>query len=607
MSETDVSNDTGQPEEDNAHADIGLVCALAREVGPFLDKCLKPRKYTGGNFTFRGARYEGIRIAAVESGMGFVRARKATQALIDAHSPPWVISIGYSGALQPGMKVGDIVLANSIVDTHGNELAVDLNMPEQKGLHVGRFVTSDEMVRLVKEKQALGEKYDAIAVDMESLAVAQICRETKTRFMAVRVLSDDMSFDLPPEVLTVVGESGSLRLGATIGSIWRRPGSVKDMWRLREAAIIAGTNLATFLEALSTQGTIMLDRANAFKHEIVRTRRDLHAHPELGFEEIRTSGIVAETLTQLGYQNVQRQVGRTGVVAELGSADGPVIGVRADMDALPIQEETPHPFKSENPGVMHACGHDCHTSILLGAAKLLKDEYDQNGADWRGRVRLLFQPCEEKFDENGISGATAMIDDGALEGVDEVIALHIISSLDAGVLQFCDGLAMAAVDSFEVVIHGDGGHGAYPHQGSDPLFMLSTVLPNLFGIPSRRIAPLKPCVVSLGEIRGGAAPNVIPSEVYLQGTIRSLDDTVRESLWEEVENCFRLVEGLGGRYDFTLHKGYPSLNNNETTNTKLRAVAADLIDEDRIAIEQFGMGGRVERKPPVRCFCWGVK
>lgn len=240
-------------EEDHAHADIGLVCALAREVGPFLDKCLRVRKYTGGNFTFRGGRFEGIRIASVESGMGFARARRATQAMIDAHTPGWVLSIGYSGALKPGMQVGDIVMANSIVDTHGHELALDLKMPERPGLHVGRIVTSDEMVRLVKDKQELGEKYDAIAVDMESLAVAQICRETKTRFMAVRVLSDDMSFDLPPEVMTVVGETGSLRLGATLGSIWRRPGSVKDMWRLREAAIVAGVNLANFLEGVVVQ------------------------------------------------------------------------------------------------------------------------------------------------------------------------------------------------------------------------------------------------------------------------------------------------------------------------------------------------------------------
>jgi len=334
----------------------------------------------------------------------------------------------------------------------------------------------------------------------------------------------------------------------------------------------------------------MLTQADAIKDEIVTLRRDLHAHPELGFQEIRTSGVVAERLAELGFENVQRNVGRTGVTVEFGAADGPVIGIRADMDALPIHEETPHPFRSENDGVMHACGHDCHTSMLLGAATLLKQEFDANGSEWRGRVRLLFQPCEEMFDEHGISGATAMIQDGALHGLHEVIALHIISDLESGTLQFFDGVSMGAVDSFEAVIHGDGGHGAYPHLGSDPLFMLSTVLPNLYAIPSRKISPTDASVVSLGEIRGGTTTNVIPSEVHLQGTIRSLDETVREKLWREVENCFRLVEPLGGRCDFTLHKGYPSLRNDPAVNQRLRDVAVELAGSENVTEEHFGMG-----------------
>ena len=238
---------------DNSHADVGLVCALPRELGPFLDRCSKVRKYSGGKFTFRGGRYEDVRIAIVESGIGFANARRATQTLIDAHTPSWVLSTGYAGALREGMTVGDVVMANSVVDTHGHELAVDMKMPPQKGLHVGRFVTSDEMVRLVSNKRLLGEKHSAIAVDMESLAVAQVCRQTKTRFLAVRTLSDDMSADLPPEILSVIGKSGSLRLGAAIGSLWRRPGSIKDMWRLREAAFTAGETLAEFLQGIVLQ------------------------------------------------------------------------------------------------------------------------------------------------------------------------------------------------------------------------------------------------------------------------------------------------------------------------------------------------------------------
>ena len=240
---------------DMAHADIGIVCALPVEMAAFLDRCNRVKKYTGGNFVFRGGLYDNIRIAVVQSGMGFAKARRATQALVDAHSPVWILSAGFSGALLPEMKVGHIVMADSIVDTFGHELKVDLNMPADPntGLHAGRIVTADNMVRLVSEKQALAEKHNAIAVDMESLAVAQICRETGTPFLAVRVISDDMSTDLPPEILSVIGSSGTIRMGAAIGSLWKRPGSFKDMWHLREKARKAAEKLATFLDGIITQ------------------------------------------------------------------------------------------------------------------------------------------------------------------------------------------------------------------------------------------------------------------------------------------------------------------------------------------------------------------
>ncbi|HUG93591.1 MAG TPA: 5'-methylthioadenosine nucleosidase [Planctomycetaceae bacterium] len=248
------------PASDAAHADVGIVCALARELAPLLDRCEKVRKYTGGQFVFRGGRYDQVRVAVVESGMGFARARRATQALLDAHTPRWILACGYSGALRPGINVGDIVVADSIVDTHGQELTVDLHMPTegQKGLHRGRFVTSDELVRTVVEKQQLAERHNAIAVDMESLAVAQVCRESGKPFLAVRVISDDLSADLPPEVLSVFGSSGTLRVGAIVGSLWKRPSSVKDLWRLREQANFAAGRLATFLDGVLVQ----LYRAN---------------------------------------------------------------------------------------------------------------------------------------------------------------------------------------------------------------------------------------------------------------------------------------------------------------------------------------------------------
>lgn len=247
--------DSESNSEDFSHADVGIVCAIPLEMSAFLDRCERVRKYKGKTFTFRGGVYDGVRIAVVESGIGFARARKATHALIEGHTPAWVLSSGFSGALRPEMKVGDVVIANEIVDLHGQRLAVEMNMPAdpEHGLHVGRFVTSDEMVRTVAEKKSIAEQTDAIAVDMESLAVAQVARETKTRFVAVRAISDDMSADLPPEVLSILGDKGAVRIGAAVGAVWKRFGSIKDMWKLREQAVAASTRLATFLDGVVTQ------------------------------------------------------------------------------------------------------------------------------------------------------------------------------------------------------------------------------------------------------------------------------------------------------------------------------------------------------------------
>lgn len=251
MTSTD-SEHAGSQSDDKAHADVGIVSALPLEMDLFLDRCERVKQYKGGNFVFRGGRYDGIRVAVVESGLGFAAARKATQALIDAHTPPWVLACGFAGALQPQMSVGDVVMANSLVDTHGQELTVDVSMEEDrdKGLYVGRVVTADHMVRSVDEKKDLAEQHQAVAVDMESLAVAQVCSDAKTRFLCIRAISDDMSADLPPEVTAVLGSSGTMRLGAAVGAVWKRPGSVKDMWKLREQAQRAAERLADFLDGV---------------------------------------------------------------------------------------------------------------------------------------------------------------------------------------------------------------------------------------------------------------------------------------------------------------------------------------------------------------------
>ncbi|MGH2538196.1 MAG: M20 metallopeptidase family protein [Candidatus Promineifilaceae bacterium] len=331
----------------------------------------------------------------------------------------------------------------------------------------------------------------------------------------------------------------------------------------------------------------MLAQAQAIAPELVRLRRDIHQHPELSFQEVRTAALVAETLQELGIE-VQTGIGRTGVVGRLGNGVGPTLAIRADMDALPIQEANDVPYRSQNPGVMHACGHDAHTAILLGVALLLKQSLAEE--EWRGNVRLLFQPSEEASDADGISGAPAMMADGALDGVDAAISLHVLSTHPSSVCFFQDGYSHAAVDSFQAWIRARGGHGAYPQHTNDPLFILAPVLTALYAIPSRRIDPLRPCVVSLGEIRAGTASNIIPGEVYLSGTLRSYDPGVREQLRREVESAFKISEAMGGRYELKLNLGYPAMNNDRGVNDWMRAVAADLLGAEAVREDQFGMG-----------------
>lgn len=332
----------------------------------------------------------------------------------------------------------------------------------------------------------------------------------------------------------------------------------------------------------------MIAKAEALAPELVRLRRDIHQYPELGFQEFRTAALVADTLQEIGV-DVRTGVGRTGVVGQIGSGDGPTIAIRADMDALPIREKNDVPYRSKHDGVMHACGHDAHTAILLGVAHLLRQSFADD--QWRGNVRFLFQPSEEQYGEDGISGATAMIADGALEGVDAVIALHVLTDLPSGKCYFEDGFALAAVDSFKAWIRADGGHGAYPHYTKDPLFIVAPVLTALYGIPSRRINPLRQSVVSLGQIQAGTATNVIPSEVFLSGTIRSYDQSIREQLWSEVENAFRISQVMGGSYEFQLQKGYPAMHNSPEVNNWLRGTAVDLVGADSVHETEFGMGG----------------
>jgi amidohydrolase len=348
----------------------------------------------------------------------------------------------------------------------------------------------------------------------------------------------------------------------------------------------------------------MLAEAQAIQEQLVQWRRTIHQWPELGFDVQRTAALVAETLAGLGVE-IRTGVGKSGVVAYLGDGGGPVIGVRADMDALPIHEENAVPYASQAAGKMHACGHDGHTAMLLGVATLLSRR------SFPGQVRLLFQPSEEGGYDNGVSGAPRMIEDGALDGVDAVIALHVHGTVETGQILVDDGVVGAAVDTFRADIHGRGGHGAYPHQTIDPIWLTSQVLNALYALPSRRISPLQPSVVTVGVVRGGTADNVIPASVHLEGTLRSFDGGVRQQLVQDVERALEIVRAFGGDYDLRIERGYPPLVNHAAAAGWLRSVAGDLLGQQCVAEGNVSMGAEdfafMTQRAPGAMFALGVK
>jgi adenosylhomocysteine nucleosidase len=237
---------------DASRADIGIVCALAIELAPFLKKCLNVRKYSGGRFVFRGGLLDQVRVAVVETGPGAKLAERGTLALIDAHRPTWVISAGFSGGLAPEIQRNDVIIATGIRSSSGRELKFDLRYQAEpeNGIHVGRLLNSDRIVRTVEEKKQLAAETGCLAVDMESFAVADACRQTGTRFLAVRSISDDLLQDLPPEAIAIFASGGVRRWGAVASSLWRRPSSASDLWQLRDQAVGAAESLAKFLTSI---------------------------------------------------------------------------------------------------------------------------------------------------------------------------------------------------------------------------------------------------------------------------------------------------------------------------------------------------------------------
>ena len=328
----------------------------------------------------------------------------------------------------------------------------------------------------------------------------------------------------------------------------------------------------------------LLEQAEQLQDQLVAWRRDIHMHPELGFQETRTARLVADTLRDMGLE-VEVGVGRTGVVARIGEGE-PKVGIRADMDALPIQETNDVPYRSQVDGVMHACGHDAHTAILLGVAKILTEMPDRPD----GEFRLLFQPSEEQWGEDGISGASAMIQDNALEDLDHVIALHVSSSSPAGQIEISSGYRMAAVDKFTARIIGKGGHAAAPHECIDPIYIQAQVINAIQAVRSRLLNPLQASVISIGAINGGTAHNIIPGEVQLVGTIRSYKDEVRSFLHEELENALAITRSFGGDYTLEISPGYPATYNDPGVCAVIRSVATEGLGEEHVIEGEPTMG-----------------
>ncbi len=330
----------------------------------------------------------------------------------------------------------------------------------------------------------------------------------------------------------------------------------------------------------------LLTDARAAAGQLVEWRRHLHAHPELSGEEEQTAAFVAAKLREMGYRPTERVGGSWGLTADLVvDLKAPFVALRADMDALPIDEQNDLPYRSQRPGVMHACGHDAHTAMLLGAARILS----QRRSELRTNVRLIFQPHEEKFP----GGAPAMIAGGALENVRCIFGIHICSNVPTGQIGTRPGPFMAAVNPFVMTVRGQGGHAAMPDQCRDPIVAAAQIITALQTIVSRNVPVAQPAVVSVTRISGGTADNVIPERVELEGTIRTFDDAVRRHVVERVRQLARQIgEALDVQVETSIREGYPALiNDPQTTQAALDAARSiGFADDDLLTLDPQGGG-----------------
>jgi amidohydrolase len=326
--------------------------------------------------------------------------------------------------------------------------------------------------------------------------------------------------------------------------------------------------------------------------QVVLDRRHLHMHPELGFQEVETARFVAERLRSLGLE-VRTGIAQTGVLGLLrgtgggrAGARGKTVLLRADMDALPIEEENEVGYRSTRPGVMHACGHDGHTAILLGAARVLAERRDRLA----GTVKFLFQPCEEKPP----GGAIRMIEEGVLEGpgVDAAFGLHLAQELPVGMVSARPGPIMAAADMFRLEIVGRGGHAARPHECVDAGLVAAQVMVALHSIVAREVNPIEPAVITVGVIQAGTAPNVIPDRALLRGTVRAFDQKLRERLARRVEEvAVGVARAMRAECACSYEWGYPAVVNEPSMTEFVSQVAQEVVGPERLAAREPSMGG----------------
>ncbi|MBH8553331.1 amidohydrolase [Nostocaceae cyanobacterium CENA357] len=323
--------------------------------------------------------------------------------------------------------------------------------------------------------------------------------------------------------------------------------------------------------------TRIKDLATKLAPRLIEIRRHIHSHPELSGQEYQTAAFVAGVLSSSGL-HVQEGIGKTGVIGELQSTgkDDRLLAIRTDMDALPIQERTGLEYASRTEGVMHACGHDIHTTVGLGTAMVLSQVAEELG----GKVRFLFQPAEEIA-----QGASWMVKDGAMEKVSAVLGIHVFPSIPAGSIGVRYGALTAAADDLEIIIIGESGHGARPHEAIDAIWIASQVITALQQAISRTQNPLRPVVLTIGKITGGRAPNVIADQVQLLGTVRSLHPETRAQLPNWIENIVANVcHAYGARYQVNYRQGVPSVQNDYTLTQLLQSSAEEAWSSDRVQV-----------------------